>query len=347
MASEDDKTEEPTDKKVEDARKEGNVGKSAEVVGALTLTLGSVYLLFFSTHTTNSIKNLMYFSFDLIGEEMNGPAYFSLFDASLTTMLVALSPLFVLIVVLVLIGNWAQFGFVMNPLKLDIGKINPLKGLKSLFALKKVIEALKLTAKLFVIIVAMCLLFLLTGEAFLSMMDKEFYASLESMIILISYFLAAILLIIIIFAIMDFFFTKHFYIKSLKMSKQEIKDEYKNMEGDPLVKGRIRKLQMKMAQQRMMQSVPDADVIITNPTHYAVALKYDKAVNASPLIVAKGIDFLAIKIKDIANENNIPIIENPALARALHDQLEIDQSIPEEFFKAIAEIFTYIYELKK
>ena len=146
---------------------------------------------------------------------------------------------------------------------------------------------------------------------------------------------------------MDFFFTKHYYVKSLKMSKQEIKDEYKNMEGDPLIKGRIRKLQMKMAQQRMMQNVPDADVIITNPTHYAVALKYDKTVNVSPLIIAKGIDFLAIKIIDIANENNIPIIENPALARALYDQLEVDQSIPEEFFKAIAEIFTYIYELKK
>ena len=347
MAEEEDKTEEPTDKKVEDARKEGNVGKSAEVVGALTLTLGSVYLLFFSSATTNSIKHLMYFSFDLIGSEMNGNAYYTLFDTTLTTMLVALSPLFVLIVVLVLIGNWAQFGFLINPLKLDVGKINPLKGIKTLFALKKVIEAAKLAAKLFVIIVVMCLLFLLTGDAFLAMMDKEFYASLESMIILISYFLAAILLIIIIFAIMDFFFTKHYYVKSLKMSKQEIKDEYKNMEGDPLIKGRIRKLQMKMAQQRMMQNVPDADVIITNPTHYAVALKYDKTVNVSPLIIAKGIDFLAIKIKDIANENNIPIIENPALARALYDQLEVDQSIPEEFFKAIAEIFTYIYELKK
>ena len=135
--------------------------------------------------------------------------------------------------------------------------------------------------------------------------------------------------------------------KSLMMSKQEIKDEFKNMEGDPHVKGRIRRIQMQMAQKRMMSSVPDADVVITNPTHYAVALKYDNKVDSAPKIVAKGIDFLAIKIKDIAKENKIPIIENPALARSLHDQIEIDREIPSEFYKAMAEIFSYVYELKR
>jgi len=347
MADDDDKTEEPTSKKISDARAKGNVGKSAEVVGALTLTLGSVYLLFFSSFTTNTIKNLMLYTFGLIGQEMNGTVYYSLFDYSLSSLLIALAPLFSLVILLTLIGNWAQFGFLMNPLKLELSKINPISGLKSLFSIKKFIEAAKLTAKLSLIVLVMCILFLLTGEAFLAMMDKEFYAALNAMILLIAYFLAAILLIIIIFAIIDFFFTKHYYIKSLKMSKQEIKDEYKNMEGDPVVKGRIRRLQMKMAQERMMQSVHTADVVITNPTHYAVALKYDKSVNAAPIILAKGIDFLAIKIKDIANDNEIPIIENPALARALYDQLEVEQSIPEAFFKAIAEIFTYVYELKK
>jgi flagellar biosynthetic protein FlhB len=161
------------------------------------------------------------------------------------------------------------------------------------------------------------------------------------------YFISAILFIIFIFAIIDFYFTKHYYIESLKMSKQEIKDEFKNMEGDPQVKGRIRRIQMRMAQQRMMSSVPEADVVITNPTHYAVALKYDNKVNTAPKIVAKGIDFLAIKIREIAKDHNIPIIENPSLARSLYDQIEIDREIPGEFYKAMAEIFSYIYELKR
>ena len=346
MADE-EKNEEPTEKKIEDARKKGNVGKSAEVVGALTLTFGSAYLMFFSSYTTVNIKKLMYFSFMLIGEEIDNSVLYSLAATSMSLMLSALFPIFTLIFILAVLGNWVQFGMVLNPLKIDFDKISPLKGFSNLLSFKKVVEALKLTAKLLVIIVVMCVIFLLTGEYFLAMMDKEFFASLDSMIILIFYFLSAILLIIIIFAIIDFIFTKHHYIKSLKMSKQEIKDEYKNMEGDPIVKGRIRRLQMKLAQQRMMQDVPQADVVITNPTHYAIALKYDKAVNQSPIMIAKGIDFIAIKIKEVANENDIPIIENPALARALYDQLEIEQSIPEEFFKAIAEIFTYVYELKK
>ena len=131
------------------------------------------------------------------------------------------------------------------------------------------------------------------------------------------------------------------------MSKQEIKEEHKQMDGDPLVKGRIRQIQMKMSRQRMLKDVSEADVVITNPTHYAVALKYKKDQANAPIIAAKGIDFLAIKIKDIARENKIPIIENPAMARALYDQLEVEQEIPKDFYEAVAEIFTYIYELNK
>ena len=178
------------------------------------------------------------------------------------------------------------------------------------------------------------------------MMDMGMGASLRLIIELTGYFIAAILLIIIIFAIIDFYFTKHYYIESLKMSKQEIKDESKQMDGNPEIKGRIRAIQRKMAQQRMMQDVSDADVVITNPTHYAVALKYEQGESSAPKVVAKGIDYIAIKIKDIARENKIPIIENPALARGLHDQLEVEQEIPEEFYKAIADIFSYIYNLE-
>ena len=225
--------------------------------------------------------------------------------------------------------------------------MDPIKGFKNIFGFKKVIEAFKLTLKLMIIIVVMCILFLLTNKQFLAMMNQDTMATISSMLELTVYFIFTILLIIIIFAIIDFYFSRHYYMKSLRMSKQEIKDEYKNMEGDPQVKGRIRRIQMQMAQKRMMSSVPDADVVITNPTHYAVALKYDNVVDKAPKVVAKGIDFVAINIRNIAKENKIPIIENPALARSLYDQIEVDREIPSEFYKAMAEVFSYVYELKR
>ena len=191
----------------------------------------------------------------------------------------------------------------------------------------------------------MLIILAIVWDSILAMMNKDIEASLEAMMTLTIYFILTILLIIVIFAIIDFFFTRHYYFKQLRMSKQEIKDEHKQMEGDPLVKGRIRQIQMKMSRQRMMADVPDADVVITNPTHYAVALKYDKDKTDAPVVLAKGINFLALRIKDIALESKIPIVEDPALARALYDQVEPEQQIPESLYKAIAEIFTFVYNL--
>jgi flagellar biosynthetic protein FlhB len=347
MADDEEKTEEPTSKKLEDAKKEGNVSKSMEVVGASILTLGSIFLLFFSGSSMLEIKKLMMLSYNFIGQEMDSALYYSITYTMVITLLKALAPLFILVILLGLVGNWAQFGFIAIPLKFDLQKLDPIKGLKNIFGLKKLLEALKLTLKLAIIIAVMFLVFSITYNDFLAMMNKETMATVSSMLELTIYFVFTILLIIIIFAIMDFYFSRYYYMKSLKMSKQEIKDEYKNMEGDPQVKGRIRRIQMQMAQKRMMGNVPNADVVITNPTHYAVALKYDNKVNSAPVLVAKGIDFLALKIKDIAKENNVTIIENPALARALYDQIEVDKEIPNQFYKAIAEIFSYLYELKR
>ena len=346
MADDQEKTEEPTDKKIEDAKKEGNVPKSIEVTGVAILFFGSLYLLFFSGSTVAEIKKLMLYSYSFIGHEMDNTIWFSIAYNIMMVFLTALAPLLILVLVLTLVANWSQFGFMVTPLKIDLQKLDPIKGFKNVFGLKKVLEALKLTMKLTIIFIVMTLLFIFTKDMFLSMMDMETRQAIIGMIELTGYFLAAILLIIIIFAIIDFYFTRHYYFKSLKMSKQEIKDEFKNLEGDPQVKGRIRQIQREIAKKRMMSDVPEADVIITNPTHYAVALKYDNEVNTAPKVVAKGVDFIAVRIKEIANENNVPIVENPALARALYDQIEIDQEIPNEFYKAMAEILTYVYELK-
>ena len=240
-----------------------------------------------------------------------------------------------------------QFGFIVTPIKLDLQKIDPVSGMKNVFSMKKAIEALKLFVKLTLIFIVMVVLFAIVWDSILAMMDKEIRAALDEMIELTLYFLLTILLIIILFAIIDFFFTRYYYFKQLRMSKQEIKDEHKQLEGDPLVKSRIRQIQMKMSQQRMMSEVPDADVVITNPTHYAVALKYDNEKSDAPIVVAKGIDFLALKIKEIALESKVPLIEDPALARALYDQVDLERQIPQSMYKAIAEIFTYIYNLNK
>lgn len=347
MADDEEKTEDPTDKKIEKAKEEGNVPKSVEVVGAAILVFGTVYLLFLGNFTFKSIQNTMIYIFGFIGQELDEKIYYNITQTLVTTAIYSLAPFFALVIILALVLNWVQFGFLLTPLKFDLQKLDPIKGLKGLFSFKKGLEALKLFAKLTIIVIVMFILFGLTYNAFLAMMDKEMSSSIDMMFQLTVYFLAAILFIIIIFAIIDFFFTRHYYFKSLKMSKQEIKDEHKNMDGDPKVKARIRSIQFEMHRKRMMSNAQDADVVITNPTHYSVALKYDNSINSAPKVVAKGVDFLALKIRDIAKDNDIPIIENPSLARSLYDQLDVEQEIPPEFYKALAEIFSYVFELNK
>lgn len=347
MAEEEEKTEDPTEKKLQEAREKGNVPKSMEVTGAAILVFGSLYLLFFSGYFLEDIKKIMLYSFNFIGQEVNSRVLYSVSYTLLMTTLEALAPIFILVILLTFISNFAQFGFLLTPMKFDLQKLDPIKGIKGLFGLKKILEAIKLFLKLTIIVVVMFFTLMFTYKSFLAMMDKELGFVINNMVDITGYFLAAILLIIVIFAIIDYFFTNYYYTKSLRMTKQEIKDEFKNMEGDPKVKGRIRRIQMEMHMQRMMSNVSDADVVITNPTHYAVAMKYDSNLNSAPKVIAKGIDFLALRIKDIARENDIPIIENPALARSLYAQLDVEQEIPSEFYKALAEIFSYVFELKK
>ena len=346
MADEEEKTEDATSKKIDDSKKEGNVPKSAEVPGAAILFFASIYLMFGAGSLFDGIKNMMFYTYSFIGKgELNGNIFYNISSELIYNMIFSLLPLFALVLFLGVLFNVIQFGFIVTPLKFKLEKIDPVSGMKNLFSAKKFLEALKLTAKLILIFVVMLIVLAIIWDSILAMMDKDLEASIDSMITLTIYFLLTILFIIIIFAAIDYFFTRHYYFKQLRMSKQEIKDEHKQMEGDPLVKGRIRQIQMKMSKQRMMKEIPNADVVITNPTQYAVALKYNKDKNNAPIVVAKGINFIALKIKDIANECKIPIVEDPALARALYDQVEVDEQIPETLYKAIAEIFKFVYNL--
>ncbi len=344
-ADEEEKTEEPTSKRIDDAKEDGNVPKSAEVSGAVVLTLSSVYLIFFSDPLFESIAHILKYSFSFIGANIDPKGFYNMTITMLFTILYTLSPLFFLVVFMVIVANVAQFGFIITPIKLKADFLNPMGGLKNLFSAKKALEALKLMAKLTVIFIIMVVLLGIVWDDIIAMMDQNLHNALQSIYMLIIYFVFTILFIILLFATIDFYFTRYYYFKQLRMTKQEVKDEHKNIEGNPEVKQRIRSIQMKMSRQRMMKEVPNADVVITNPEHYAVALQYDQETQNAPVVIAKGINFLALKIKELAKQNNIKIIEDPALARALYDQIEVDQPIPENFYKAIAEIFTYIYSL--
>ncbi len=346
MADDEEKTEQPTGKKLGKAKEEGNVAKSVEVVGAGVLLFGTLYLFYLSAFTFKKIEEMMVYDFSFIGKNLNPGLFFDITLKIVLSGFYVLLPLFALVIFLTFALNWAQFGIIFVPLKLELSKINPISGFGSLFTFKKLIEALKLSAKLVVIFIVMSFIFMSIGSKLLAMMNMSTRASLSLIADLLAYFLGAILFIIILFATIDFFFVKFHYIKSLKMSKQDIKDEFKDSEGDPQIKGRIRNIQMKMARQRMMSAVPDADVVITNPTHYAVAMRFNKDKENAPVILAKGINFLALQIRDKARENDITIIENPPLARALYEQVEVEEEIPEEFYVALAEIFRYIFDLK-
>jgi flagellar biosynthetic protein FlhB len=342
----DEKTEEPTEKKIEDAKKEGNVGKSAEVVGSSVLLFGSFYMLFFAGFSYERMMGIMQHSFNQISKGTDSHTIYLITKDIFFEFLAVLSPFFAIAVIFTIITNLAQFGFVTAPLKFDLQKIDPISGMKNVFSMQKLVEALKLMLKLSVVFAALFALFMIYKNDILYMMMSDFSASLDNIFSITIMFILTVLFIIIIFAIIDYYFVMYNYNKKLKMTKQEIKDEFKNMEGDPQVKGRIRSIQMKMARQRMMSDVAESDVVVTNPTHYAVALKYDQTKNKAPQITAKGINFIAAKIKEIALKNDIPVIENPPLARALYNQLEIGESIPQEFYKAVADIFTYVYELR-
>jgi flagellar biosynthetic protein flhB len=242
-----------------------------------------------------------------------------------------------------------QFGliFTTKPLEPNLNKINPIKGLKNLFSMKKLIESVKMTLKVTVVFTVGFLMFLgfikeIPHTLLLSMIDQLSWLK-EKMIILAS----VMLLVMFVVGLIDVLIVRFQYFRDLRMSKQEIKDEYKQMEGDPQVKGRIRQMQMKAAKRRMMQNIPQADVIITNPTHYAVALRYDRNKDKAPVVIAKGIDFLALQIKKIGLENDVKIVENPPLARALYAGCNVDEMIPPEMFQAVAEVLVFVYSSDK
>lgn len=348
MADDQEKTEEATSKKLEDARKEGNVAKSQEVSGALTLIISFLLILSLSGYIKDKVLNFYKYIFLQMHQELNIQVLYQIAIKTIYEVVTMILPIALAIMVSGVAANVMQFGFnfTTKPIMPNFGKLNPIKGLKNLLSFKKLIEGVKILLKTFLVFVIIYVLF--TG--FLDEMGKVMLFSisgqlnwLERKLIII---FAIVILLFIVFAGLDYMFIKYNYAKNLRMSKQEVKDEFKQMEGDPRVKSRIRQIQMQAARKRMMQDVASADVVITNPTHFAVALRYDKSLENAPVVVAKGADNLALKIKQIAIDNDVMVLERRELARELFKLCEVGDKIPEELFKAVAEVLTFVYKVK-
>jgi flagellar biosynthetic protein FlhB len=345
------KTEKATPKKRRDERKKGNVFLSKDAVAVVTLLGAFAVLLILGSYIVEQIVRVLEFCFSL-GTKVSEEGLLQL-DELLIQVVVAfvktVGPLIAATVLCAVVATFAQTRFLVSgqSIKPKFNRISPVQGFKRLFSLRSVIEALKGILK---IVVLMVLIFL-TLKSLLQESPRYLYADIAAACShLFHVGTGMILRIIIAFVALaagDFFYQWWDYERQMKMSKQEVKEEYKQTEGDPQVKGKIKEIQRRRAQTRMMQQVPQADVVIRNPTHFAVALRYKPEEDNAPIVLAKGQDELALRIVQVAEENHVAVMENVPLARALYAQAELNREIPPELYGAVAEVLVYIFRLNE
>ena len=347
--STDDKTEEATPKKKKDARKKGNVPKSKEVSLALTLVGFTILIGILTPYLVDNFRmiltNFLNIDFKM---DINYRTLQNLNIQSLIFFFKLFLPIGAIFLILGIIANLAQTGilFTGEGLKPSFSKLNPINGFKNMFSMKSMGNLMK---NILIIIVLGFIGYGFIKDNYIGIL-KLSNIYIPTLIYTVKDILYSILLKIsialVVIALLDYLYQRYTHKKDLKMTKQEIKEEFKQMEGDPQIKGRIKQKQRQLATQRMMQKVPDATVILTNPTHLSIAIKYEQGKSKAPIVVAKGADYVALKIREIAKENDIPIIENKPLARLIFKKVEIDQEIPEEMYQAVAEILVAIYKMK-
>jgi flagellar biosynthetic protein FlhB len=344
-----EKTEKATPKKTQESRNKGQVAKSAELPGSLILLGTLCCFMMLGPFFTQRVKSLFGDIFmNRLNMQVTEQNVMSLFFHYVIQFFILLSPIFGIVLIIALAANYAQVGwlFTTEPLKMKLNKLNPLTGAKQMFSMRSAVEFLKSAIKLTVIGSVVYLVLMSEKQRFLELAHvpvQGIYAFTADLTLRLGLLVAVVLFVL---ALADYMYQRYEYNKSLKMSKQDIKDEYKNTEGDPLIKGKIKERQRRMAMMRMMQEVPKADVVITNPTHFAVALQYDGSKMDAPTVVAKGQDYLALRIKEIARQNGVVTMENRPLARALFERSQIGDAVPGDLFQAVAEVLAYVYRLK-
>ncbi len=345
-----EKTEDATPKRIDDAIKKGQVAFSREVTNFLiivVLALNIVWLApIYAKEMTFSLSRFIMMPHDI---PMSFEAVHTLTMETIRAIGLAMLPPIALVMLIAAASSLFQNGVIFSgePLIPKLEKISVLKGFKRLFSMRSLIEFVNGIIKISLVGLVSYLavesqLERLEGLVMFSIMDIiAVLATLSLKIVVAS---AAVMLVI---AFLDYLYQKYEYLKSLRMTKQEVKDEYKQTEGDPQIKARLRQIRQERARKRMMSAVPEADVVIRNPEHYAVALKYDQATMRAPVVLAMGQDFIALQIIERAEEHDIPTVRNRPLARALFDSCEIDEEIPLEHYQAVAEVISYVYKLKR
>lgn len=346
-----EKTEKPTQKKKSKARGEGQVAISKEIAVAATLILGFMTLKFLGKYIYKKCYDLMNFDFSLIKDAnfiINDKYLFEFCIFLFVRIIVICAPIFLVNAFIGFTTNLLQVGWhpTTKPLKPKFQAFNPVNGLKKMFSSRQIIETLMAIFK----IAFISIIIITTVSKEVHQIRNIIFMDLIQAVIYIGNLCLDIGIKVgywfIIIAILDFIYQRFSHTKKLKMSKQDMKEEFKQTEGDPIIKSKIRQKMRESSLRRMMQEIPNADVIITNPTHFAIAIKYDRQKETAPIVVAKGVDYLAQKIKNVAKENNIEIIENKPLARALYSSVEIGKEIPPELYQAVAEVLAFVYKLK-
>lgn len=353
VAPEDDdessKTEEPSERKISKAKEEGDVAISQEAKSFIML-LGMLFVIWLVLPLIFKwfyIMSLRYI--ENAGQMGIAPMEFKvlLWQNGLGLLKLLAIP-FIIFMVLGVVASISQTGFIYAPKKLEPNwnKLNIFAALPNFINMKKIVESLKGIIKIAVItFVAVLVVKPYVPEVNL-LPSMETIAILKFIHHIVVLLLFTVVIAVLLIALVDYLYQRYAHLKKLRMTKQEVKEEYKQMEGDPMVKSRIRQIRMERARHRMMENVPKADVVIVNPTHYAVALEYKMGEMDAPKVTAKGVDNVALRIKALAEDNDVPIVENPPLARALFASTELDQTIPEEHFKAVAEVISYVMQLK-
>ncbi|MBF0145993.1 MAG: flagellar biosynthesis protein FlhB [Magnetococcales bacterium] len=349
-SDQDSKTEDPTSKRVQDARNKGQVTSSREVGTALLLLAATGTFYFQGESLWLSMQNKMRLFFaGFINDGIQPQGVVVLIQDMIVSMLLDLMPLFLLFLIVSILGSIMQHGmlFTFDPLMPKFSKINPIQGMARLFSMRSIVELFKSIIKISVISIAVYLALKGSALEILGLSDTNLGNVVRVLGADVMHLLILVTIAFTALAVIDYAYQHHEYVKNLRMTKQEVKDEQKQMEGDPLVKGRIRQIQREMAQRRMMEEVPKADVVITNPTHYAAALLYKQGEMMAPKLVAKGRGRIAERIREIARENKIVLVENPPLARSLYSEVPLDAIIPPQLFKAVAQVLAYVYSLRR
>ncbi len=343
------KTEEPTPKKLEESRKKGQVPMSREINNWVMLFAGTLIIGALGNSVLGDLKNFLAFFIGNAHEIPFAPGGVAIaLTESFKHVLAAIILPLIILMLAAFLAPFVQVGPLFAPevIKPDLSKVSPIKGFSRLFSMRSLVEFVKGLLKIFVIGAVGTIILYPYFDKFEHMVGLPIPLLMGELKFLFLKLMVGVLVVLMIIAVIDIVYQRHEHYKKMRMTKQELKDEYKQTEGDPHIKSKLRQLRSERARQRMMQAVPQADVVITNPTHYSIALKYNPDEMDAPLCLAKGIDAVALRIREVAKEHNIILYENKPLARALYDAVDIDESIPYEHFQAVAEVISYVFRQK-